>query len=102
MAITRYVWKLPKLEPTLNKIGCTVSILVVTYNKLRILRKTNPVRPNNKYLEAIYHCVKGHIFENPVQNRLRCSNGHWVGVKPTCVPKTTPMTVSSTNALILT
>ncbi|VVC43610.1 Immunoglobulin-like fold,Sushi/SCR/CCP domain,HYR domain [Cinara cedri] len=56
-------------------------------------KKTNPVGPSNKYLEAIYRCAKGHVFENPSQNRLYCSNGHWVGKKPSCVPKTTPMTI---------
>ncbi|XP_025408266.1 sushi, von Willebrand factor type A, EGF and pentraxin domain-containing protein 1-like [Sipha flava] len=56
-------------------------------------KKKNPARPNNNYLQAIYRCNKGNIFENPSQNRLYCSNGHWVGVKPSCIPKTTPMTM---------
>lgn len=57
-------------------------------------RNKNTVDPKNKYLEAIYHCIKGHVFENPSHTKLYCSNGNWVGVKPQCVPKTTPMTVS--------
>lgn len=61
---------------------------VVKYSKNK-----NTVDPKNKYLEAIYHCIKGHVFENPSHTKLYCSNGHWVGVKPLCVPKTTPMTM---------
>ncbi|KAF0765799.1 sushi, von Willebrand factor type A, EGF and pentraxin domain-containing protein 1-like [Aphis craccivora] len=61
---------------------------VVKYSKIK-----NIVDPKNKYLEAIYHCIKGHVFENPSHTKLYCSNGNWVGVKPQCVPKTTPMTM---------
>lgn len=79
----------------LHSLVIIVIIALLLQSRLCFHRNKNTIDPKNKYLEAIYHCIKGHVFENPSHTKLYCSNGHWVGVKPLCVPKTTPMTVSN-------